>query len=95
MQTLVAEPAAGTLDMSQFEALAQLWLEPCPKEVADYATIVRRRLKADLGRWQAEAVLSSYGEACLRHQGKCSRYFVDNTGSTLRLRKPANAETGR
>jgi hypothetical protein len=90
--TSEAEPAAWVLDMSQFEALACALLEPCAKEEADFATVVRTRLKAYFGRWQAEAALSRYTEVCLRHQGKCSRYFVDDTGATLRLRRQANAD---
>ena len=77
-----------------FEPLAHQLLEPCPKDMADKATTIRRRLKADLGRWQADAVLSLYIEVCLRHRGLCSRYFVDNAGVTMRLQRPTNLTTG-
>jgi len=75
-----------------FEPLARQLLEPCPRHDAERATAIRRRLKQDLGRWRTEAVLSFYTEACLRHQGKCSRYIVDAMGATVRLRRPMNAE---
>ena len=93
MQALGAEPSTCMQlpTNAALEHLASKLLEPCPKEDADKATVIRRQLKADLGRWQAEAVLSCYVEACLRHQGKCSRYFVDEAGATLRLIAPANA----
>ena len=74
-----------------FEPLACSFLEPCVKDAADKATTIRRRLKADLGRWQAEAVLSLYNEVCLRHKGVCGRYFTDASGATLRLRLPVNS----
>ena len=71
-----------------FEPLARALLKPCVKDAADKATRIRRRLKADLGRWQADAVLSLYNEVSLRHKGVCSRYFTDETGATLRLQRP-------
>ena len=70
-----------------FEALAHQLLEPCPKEAADKATTIRRQLKADLGRWQADAVLSLFKEVCLRHQGVCSRYFTNAARVTVKLRR--------
>ena len=59
-------------------------LKPCAREDADKATIIRRTLKSLLGRWQSEAVLSSYKEKCLRI-GPCGRYFINDKGETLRL----------
>ena len=73
-----------------FEPLARRLLEPCVKDAADKATTIRKRLKADLGRWRAEAVLSLCNEVCLRHKGVCSRYFTDKAGETLRLRTLGN-----
>ena len=78
--------AARTPCTADFEPLARRVLECCPKEDADKATTIRRRLKADLGRWQAEAVLSLFREAPLKHKGVCSRYFTDGAGKTIRLR---------
>ena len=69
-----------------FEPLACRLLEPCLKDAAHKATTIRKRLKADLGRWRAEAVLSCCNEVCLRHKGVRSRYFTDKNGATLRLR---------
>ena len=94
MQPWEVEPAMGMPAPSNaiFEPLARQLLEPCPRQDAESATAIRRRLKQDLGRWRAEAVLSFCKEACLRHQGKCSRYFVDAAGATLRLRRPRNEE---
>ena len=94
MQPWEVEPAKGVQVPSNaaFEPLARQLLEPCPRHDAERATVIRRRLKHDLGRWRAEAVLSFCTEACLRHNGKCSRYFVDAMGATLRLRVHANAE---
>ena len=79
--------AALTPCAADFEPLARRLLVCCPKEEADKATTIRRRLKADLGRWQAEAVLSLFREAAPKHKGVCSRYFTDAAGNTLRLRK--------
>ena len=59
-------------------------LEPCAREDADKATVIRRTLKSVLGRWQTEAVLSAYKEAILRI-GPCGRYFTNDKGETLRL----------
>ena len=59
-------------------------LEPCPRKEADKATTIRRTLKKLLGRWQTEAILSTYKETCLRI-GPCGRYFVNMKGETLRL----------
>ena len=99
MQTLDAEmqfdvqcPAAA-----DFEPLARLLLEPCAKHEAQKATTIRKQLKSKLGRWRAEAVLSLCSELCLRSEGVCSRYFVDNAGVTLRLRPswpPSSATPG-
>ena len=66
--------------------VAQELLEPCKKEEAQKATVVRRWLKAAMGRWQADAVLSCYSEVCLRSNGVCSRYFVDGGRRPLKLR---------
>ena len=71
-----------------FEHLGVHFLEACPRKAADKVTTIRKHLKADIGRWQAEAVMSCYTEACLRQQGKCGRYLLDATGATLRLREP-------
>ena len=92
MQSVERTPYVGTQlpTSAAFEPLACVLLEPCVKDSADKATKIRRRLKADLGRWQAEAVLSLYNEVCLRHKGVCSRYFTNKNGTTLRLRTPEN-----
>ena len=71
---------------ADFEPLACRLLEPCAKGEAHKATTIRKQLRLELGRWQAEAVLSLYTEVCLRSKGVCSRYFVDSAGMTLRLR---------
>jgi hypothetical protein len=94
MAAVIVEPEIGTRlpGRATFEPLARQLLEPCPRNVADSATVIRKRLKTDLGRWQAEAVLSCYNEACLRHQSHCGRYFVDHAGRTLRLRTPIDTE---
>jgi hypothetical protein len=60
-------------------------LKPCNRDEADKATTIRRGLKKALGRWQAESVLSSYKETCLRIGGVCARYVVNDKGETLRL----------
>ncbi len=72
---------------SLFEELGLHFLETCPREDADRVATIRKHLKAELGRWQADAVMSCYTEACLRHQGKCGRYLVDDARGTLRLRR--------
>ena len=59
-------------------------LEPCTREQADRATVIRRTLKKTLGRWQAESVLCAYKEACLRI-GPCGRYILNVQGQTMRL----------
>jgi hypothetical protein len=94
MQQWDVEPATGTHapNSAAFEPLARQLLEPCPRHDAERATVIRKRLKQDLGRWRAEAILSFFAEACLRHQGKCSRYFVDANGATLRMRMLANED---
>ena len=71
-----------------YEELARYLLEPCLRDDADQATAIRKQLKVALGKWQAEAVLGCYKEACLRHKGICKRYFVDAAGATQRLRRP-------
>jgi hypothetical protein len=63
----------------------QALLEPCARQEADKATTIRRTLKRLLGRWQAEAVLSTHKESCLRIGGGCGRYIVNGQGETLRL----------
>jgi hypothetical protein len=95
-QTLGVALTTGTRlpTNADFEPLARQLLAPCAKDMADKATIIRRRLKADLGRWQAEAVLSLYNEVCLRHKGLCSRYFTDKAGATLKLQRPTNLTMG-
>ena len=92
MQTLDMPPqiCAQMPTNALFEPLARSLLEPCARDAADKATTIHRRLKADLGRLQADAVLSLCNEVCLRHKGACSRYFTDKSGATLRLRTPEN-----
>jgi hypothetical protein len=62
-------------------------LEPCPRDQAQRATVIRQALKERLGSWQAAALLSNYREAVLRVQpGKTNqRFVVDCRGSTMRL----------
>jgi len=61
-------------------------LQPCPKEHAHRATVIRKALKARLGNWQAAALLSNYREATLRLPGKgCQRFIVDCRGDAMRL----------
>jgi len=67
-------------------------LEPCARQDADKATIIRRTLKGVLGRWQTEAVLSAYKEAVLRI-GPCGRYFKNDKGETLRLAASVRCES--
>jgi hypothetical protein len=73
------EPMVPLIDSSWYELL-----EPCGREEADKATVIRRTLKQRIGRWQAGMVLSAYRETCLRI-GPCARYFVDKEGRPMRL----------
>ena len=76
----------GLLTNAGFEPLAHQLLEPCTKDVANTATLIRKHLKSQLGRWQADALLSLYNNVRLRHKGVRSRYFTDKDGRTLKLR---------
>jgi hypothetical protein len=61
-------------------------LQPCPKERADKATVIRKALAAQLGALPAAALLSNYREAVLRLRGKGSqRFIVDWKGEAMRL----------
>ena len=71
---------------AELEPLALELLEPCSKDEAHKATVIRKFLKAKIGRWQAEAILACYREACLRNKGTCRRYFLDGDCKTVRLR---------
>jgi hypothetical protein len=74
-------------EASQTQQIDPEWhslLEPCSREEADKATVIRRTLKKTIGRWQADSVLSTYKEACLRI-GACGRYFLNSQGQTMRL----------
>ena len=71
---------------SDLAALALELVEPCLIDEADRATVVRKRLKAEMGRWQADAVLSCFSEVCLKNKGVCGRYFVDGSRRPLKLK---------
>ena len=73
------------------ELLGMEFLEACPRDAADTATTIRKHLKAEIGRWQADAVMSCHREACLRQNGKCSRFLMEIAGTTLRLGGRYNA----
>ena len=61
-------------------------LQPCPREKANKATVIRKALKERLGNWQAAALLSNYREATLRLHGHgCQRFIVDCRGEAMRL----------
>jgi hypothetical protein len=61
-------------------------LQPCPKEHAEKATVIRKALAAQLGAMPAAALLSNYREAVLRLPGKGSqRFIVDCKGEARRL----------
>jgi hypothetical protein len=61
-------------------------LQPCTKEQADKATVIRKALAAELGALPAAALLSNYREAVLRLPGKGSqRFIVDCKGEARRL----------
>jgi hypothetical protein len=61
-------------------------LEPCAKEHADKATVIRKALAAQLGMLPAAALLNNYTEAVLRLPGKGSqRFIVDCKGEARRL----------
>ena len=89
---LLKDTSAQLPTNAAFEPLAGALLEPCVKDAADKTTTIRRRLKAELGRWQTDAVLSLYSEVCLRREGVCSRFFTDQSGATVRLRAPQRNE---
>jgi hypothetical protein len=68
-------------------------LQTCPKEEADKATTVRRRLKELYGTGQAAVLLGPYKEATLRVPGKgCQRFFVNERRETVRLTDAAGAQ---
>ncbi len=80
-------PMVPQIDPSWFKLL-----EPCAREDAEKATVIRRALKQKIGRWRTDMVLCSYKETCLRI-GPCGRYFVDKEGRPMRLvRKSALKE---
>ena len=79
-----SEEEVGAQDSQRIDPNWHALLVPCARENADKATTIRRTLKALLGRWQTEAVLSAYKETCLRI-GPCGRYIVNEKGETLRL----------
>ncbi len=85
-QICEAALALELLTAAQLEPVARELLEPCSKDEADKATVIRKFLKTKIGRWQAEAVLACYREACLRNKGSCRRYFLDGECNTIRLR---------
>ena len=63
-------------------------LTPCQRDEADTATAIRKTLKRQLGRWQADSVLSQYSERILRIGGNCGRYILNAEGATMRLANP-------
>jgi hypothetical protein len=61
-------------------------LQPCSKEQAEKATVIRKTLASQLGVLPAAALLSNYREAVLRLPGKGSqRFIVDCKGEARRL----------
>lgn len=84
--TYEGEPeAVEELDASIEPAWHDL-LQPCPKERADKATVIRKALAVQLGALPAAALLSNYREAVLRLPGKGSqRFIVDCKGEAMRL----------
>jgi hypothetical protein len=88
----------NTSDDEQMQLKWHALLEPCPREEADKATTIRRTLKELLGRWQADSILSTCKEVCLRINGNPGRYIVNTRGELLRLAgqaKEAKLSKGR
>ena len=83
-QDACEEAVAQNITSQSIDPSWHALLEPCAREDADKATVIRRTLKGVLGRWQTEAVISVYKESILRI-GPCGRYFTNDKGETLRL----------
>ena len=81
-----AEDSFSDSSGDSFEPAWHQLLQPCPKEHADRATVIRKALKARLGNWQAAALFSNYREATLRVPGKgCQRFDMGCRGDVVRL----------
>ena len=85
-----SDPPMVQLIDSSWHAL----LEPCRREEADKATVIRRTLKRKIGGWQTGMVLSSYRETCLRI-GPCGRYIVNEEGQPMRLVRESSQDLTR
>jgi hypothetical protein len=80
------EDRSSVSSEDSFDPAWHQFLQPCPREDADKATVLRKALKARLGAWQATALLSNYREATLRLPGKgCQRFIVDCRGEAMRF----------
>ena len=61
-------------------------LEPCPREDAQPASVVKQSLQKLLGEDATAIVLEQYTNKVMRVPGgKPQRYFVDATGATVKL----------
>ena len=61
-------------------------LEQCAKQEAETATYIRHALQQRLGEEAAAAILMHCQQRVMRDSsGKSQRYWVDATGTTLRL----------
>ena len=76
---------AATLQAANVDPSWHLLLAPCQRDEADTATAIRKTLKRQLGRWQADSVLSQYNERILRIGGNSGRYILNAEGATMRL----------
>ena len=80
------EPGAIEEPAASIEPAWHNLLQPCAKEHAEKATVIRKALAAELGALPAAALLSNYREAMLRLPGKGSqRFIVDCRGEARRL----------
>jgi hypothetical protein len=81
-----ADETASADSGDSFDPAWHQLLQTCPRDQAQKATVIRRALKAQLGNWQAAALLSNYREATLRLPGRgCCRLIVDCRGAAMRL----------
>ena len=80
------EDRSSVSSEDSFDPVWHQLLQPCPREQADKATVIRKALKERLGTWQAAALLSNYREATMRLHGQgCQRFIVDCRGEAMRF----------
>ena len=72
-----------------FEALRQQVLEPCAREDAARATVIRRCSKADRGQWPAASVLHCYTEVRFKQEWRRNRDVMNGKGVTVRCKAVA------